>query len=158
MNPTRDQALWVSIRNRTRAISFGRCQQLLNRLLNLDERHSPDEPAQERRLNERGALLHLEGAYQALKASAETLLLLECGRGSEDIDLETELAVGPASLNDSPGVNGPCLVELIWSYWHEEGMLVATMNAVTERFQNLRNPGKRDPLAEMETRTCPINS
>ena len=27
-------------------------------------------------------------------------------------------------------LSNPCLLELIWSYWHEEGMLVQTMNAI----------------------------
>ena len=44
----------------------------------------------------------------------------------------------------------PCLVELIWSYWHEEAMLVQTMNAVTRRFQNLRSTTTPDPLANLE--------
>ncbi|MBA5638507.1 hypothetical protein H3H37_15715 [Duganella sp. LX20W] len=44
----------------------------------------------------------------------------------------------------------PCLLELIWSYWHEEGMLVQTMNAITQRFQNVRGPGVNDPLANTE--------
>lgn len=45
----------------------------------------------------------------------------------------------------------PCLLELIWSYWHEEGMLVQTMNAITQRFQNLRAPGSGlDPLSNTE--------
>lgn len=43
----------------------------------------------------------------------------------------------------------PCLLELIWSYWHEEGMLVQSMNAITRRFQNMR-ASDRDPLANME--------
>lgn len=43
----------------------------------------------------------------------------------------------------------PCLLELIWSYWHEEGMLVQTMNAITRRFQNVR-AHERDPLANLE--------
>ncbi|HEX6699305.1 MAG TPA: hypothetical protein VF101_01090 [Gaiellaceae bacterium] len=42
----------------------------------------------------------------------------------------------------------PCFLELIWSYWHEEGMLVQTMNAISMRFQN-RASGPRDPLAAM---------
>lgn len=45
---------------------------------------------------------------------------------------------------------GPCLLELIWSYWHEEGMLAQTMNAITLRFQNVRVGRGRDPLAELE--------
>jgi len=44
----------------------------------------------------------------------------------------------------------PCFLELIWSYWHEEGMLVQTMNAITWRFQNRRGPTDRDPLALLE--------
>ena len=44
----------------------------------------------------------------------------------------------------------PCLLELIWSYWNEEGMLVQTMNAITRRFQNMRGPLANDPLANLE--------
>jgi hypothetical protein len=44
----------------------------------------------------------------------------------------------------------PCMLELIWSYWHEEGMLVQTMNAITRRFQNVRSAGTIDPLANLE--------
>jgi hypothetical protein len=43
----------------------------------------------------------------------------------------------------------PCLLELIWSYWHEEGMLVQSLNAVCLRFQNRRGPNQRDPLANL---------
>lgn len=44
----------------------------------------------------------------------------------------------------------PSMLELIWSYWHEEGMLVQTMNAICMRFQNRRGPAPRDPLANLE--------
>lgn len=43
----------------------------------------------------------------------------------------------------------PSLLELIWSYWHEEGMLAQTINAIALRFQNKRLRG-RDPLANLE--------
>jgi hypothetical protein len=43
----------------------------------------------------------------------------------------------------------PSLMELIWSYWLEEGMLVQTINAIALRFQN-RRASPRDPLGEME--------
>src|SRR6266851_2270776 len=46
-------------------------------------------------------------------------------------------------------INEPCLIELIWSYWHEEGMLMQTINAINQRFQNIRRPGDRDPLVNM---------
>ncbi len=47
-------------------------------------------------------------------------------------------------------LTSPCLIELIWSYWHEQGMLVQTMNAISRRFQNVRGPADQDPLAGME--------
>jgi len=48
-------------------------------------------------------------------------------------------------------VDCPCLLELIWSYWHEEGALVQTMNAISLRFQNKRGVSRgRDPLAALE--------
>jgi hypothetical protein len=44
----------------------------------------------------------------------------------------------------------PCMLELIWNYWLEEGMLVQTTNAMSWRFQNRRGPQDRDPLAMVE--------
>ncbi|MGH3870627.1 MAG: hypothetical protein ACRDSR_03765 [Pseudonocardiaceae bacterium] len=44
-------------------------------------------------------------------------------------------------------LTGPLTMELIWSYWHEEGMLVQTLNAILARFQNRRSVEGRDPLA-----------
>lgn len=44
----------------------------------------------------------------------------------------------------------PLMLELIWSYWHEEGMLVQAMNAISLRFQNKRLPGDNNPLANLE--------
>ncbi|TVT38550.1 8-amino-7-oxononanoate synthase [Hymenobacter setariae] len=47
-------------------------------------------------------------------------------------------------------LQAPPLLELIWSYWHEEGGLVQTMNALSLRFQNVRRPGPGpDPLANL---------
>lgn len=47
-------------------------------------------------------------------------------------------------------VECPCFLELIWSYWHEEGMLVQSLNALSMRFQNRRISDGRDPLAQLE--------
>lgn len=60
----------------------------------------------------------------------------------------------PEEVSECTGIlqdklTNPCLLELIWSYWHEEGMLVQTMNAITRRFQNVRS-SERDPLANLE--------
>ena len=53
----------------------------------------------------------------------------------------------------------PLFLELIWSYWQEEGMLVQGMNAISRRFQNISLPGKKDPLKEMEiSHLRPLNN
>lgn len=53
----------------------------------------------------------------------------------------------------------PLFLELIWSYWHEESMMVQAMNAISLRFQNMRSNSKRDPLAEMEiSHLLPLNN
>ncbi|MFE9597829.1 hypothetical protein [Streptomyces hokutonensis] len=44
----------------------------------------------------------------------------------------------------------PCFLELIWSYWHEEGMLVQSAEAIAARFQNVHGPGDYDPLAHVD--------
>ena len=64
------------------------------------------------------------------------------------------LDVDPDRVSECTGIlqdklTNPCLLELIWSYWHEEGMLVQTMNSIARRFQNVRT-GERDPLANLE--------
>jgi len=46
-------------------------------------------------------------------------------------------------------LTSPTLIELIWSYWLEEGMLIQTMNAIARRFQNRRG-SPNDPLSELE--------
>lgn len=43
----------------------------------------------------------------------------------------------------------PSLIELIWNYWHEEGMLVQTLNSISMRFQN-QSRGQFDPLTNLE--------
>src|SRR5829696_3289351 len=49
-------------------------------------------------------------------------------------------------------LTAPLAIELIWSYWHEEGMLAQTLNAVLARFQNRRltADGRPDPLARFD--------
>ncbi|QCB46892.1 8-amino-7-oxononanoate synthase [Hydrogenophaga sp. PAMC20947] len=56
-------------------------------------------------------------------------------------------------------LSNPCLLELIWSYWHEEGMQVQTMNAITRRFQNVRGTRQPDPLVNVEVNPLrPLNN
>lgn len=73
------------------------------------------------------------------------------GRDGDDLQLEGVI---------EEKLEHPCFVELIWSYWQEEGMLVQTINAIANRFQNLRGPrGDRDPLTNLEITTLrPLNN
>lgn len=47
-------------------------------------------------------------------------------------------------------LTGPLAIELFWSYWHEEGMLAQTLNAILGRFQNRRSGDGPDPLARFD--------
>jgi hypothetical protein len=77
-------------------------------------------------------------------------------RKLSDIDIKLEgFDVTPTQASECFGILqeklvNPCLIELIWSYWHEEGMLVQTANAIARRFQNVRGGTTQDPLANLE--------
>lgn len=47
-------------------------------------------------------------------------------------------------------LNNPCFLELIWSYWHEESMMVQGLNSISRRFQNIKGPKAVDPLSNLE--------
>lgn len=78
-----------------------------------------------------------------------------------DIQLKSDIFIDPPVMSTEEDqrcygilkhkLQQPCLLELIWSYWHEEGMLVQTMAAITQRFQNRRSASGSDPLANLET-------
>ncbi len=51
-------------------------------------------------------------------------------------------------------LQNPFLIELLWSYWMEQGMLVQTLNLISLRFQNMR--GRRDVDAISRFNTDPL--
>ena len=213
--PTRDQSLWVAIRNRTSALDFTRYQNFIDISLC---RNELDISADPNLLGGRpaGTLLGLPNfptgrqlsilgphAYTILKLATEVFLTLECGiitRNGNVIDIDKErIRLEDPSVNieqlvsriknylvsfdGNPAVlpyldrivgnlvsldrndirevlpycfgilqhrlTAPSLLELIWSYWHEEGMLIQTMHAIGLRFQNRRS-SRQDPLVELE--------
>jgi hypothetical protein len=76
-------------------------------------------------------------------------------RGGDLSNLEADLCDG--FIREK--LRNPCLLELIWSYWHEEGMQVQTMNAIARRYQNIRGFGRPDPLANVEVNPLrPLNN
>jgi hypothetical protein len=73
-------------------------------------------------------------AYEVLRTAAERFLMRGTGLTGVDIEAST-----------------PVSVELIWSYWHEEGMLSQAFAAIAERFQNRRPLGRdEDPLTRLD--------
>ncbi|MEW5249784.1 hypothetical protein [Microbulbifer discodermiae] len=85
--------------------------------------------------------------YLSSSASPQTLPYL--GQILKNLDL---LGLESTNYPCSQSVRGqPCMFELIWSYWQEQGGLVQTINAITLRFQNRRvHPGSViDPLANL---------
>lgn len=68
----------------------------------------------------------------------------------EDLPPKPELVLGGAYNYGILGeaATSPPMIELIWSYWHEQGMLIQSMAAIATRFQN-RRIGSADPLANL---------
>jgi hypothetical protein len=95
-------------------------------------------------------LLALKGEIQ----SPQVLPYLDIiRRRLADLPVKKGMALGVA-----PGSYGilrsrlasPILVELIWNYWIEQGLMVQTINLVALRFQNVRRGPGVDPLANLE--------
>lgn len=75
---------------------------------------------------------------------------LELIAGTLAVTSQVQETESPFCYGILPSRLEPSFLELIWSYWHEEGMLVQTINAVSLRFQNKRTGPGRDPLAHLE--------
>ncbi len=99
-------------------------------------------------------LADLQNQWQTyLKADHGALLLpidqLIRAKLHEPIDPEHDHGVSVCQGLLQEKLRRPCFFELIWSYWHEEGMLVQTMKAIALRFQNKRT-SEHDPLANLD--------
>lgn len=62
---------------------------------------------------------------------------------------KTDLPFGSYGILSS-SLTSPVLIELIWSYWLEAGMLVQAINAIAMRFQNRKQPDGRPILTNLE--------
>ncbi|MCE7987627.1 MAG: carboxypeptidase regulatory-like domain-containing protein [Caldilinea sp. CFX5] len=80
---TDDKALWVAIRNRTKAIAFNSYKRFIDRVLCQGEinqgSNSENGALLARQYYESGAALHGVTAYELLKTATQAFLLLQCG-------------------------------------------------------------------------------
>ena len=122
---TPDVALWAVIKDRAEAVQFRFFKDFMDSLLLPGLRELEKERA-------------ARGDYGAIERL-------------EDRPLKPDWAVDGATdygiLRDR--VTTPPMVELLWCYWHEEGMLVQTFAAIARRFQNRRVVSGNDPLANL---------
>ena len=63
---------------------------------------------------------------------------------------EVTVSTGDCLARENQRLKNPFLVELIWSYWMEQAMLVQTINAVSLRFQNLYHLPYIKPLERLD--------
>lgn len=104
-------------------------------------------------LRNMGDTRHRSSLYEKVERTFSSLVGATSHRALDEV--RDELCAG-VTVNK---INAPLFLELIWSYWQEEGMLVQTMNAISRRFQNVRAPGSTDPLAALEMNPLrPLNN
>ena len=92
-----------------------------------------------------GEYVYPDGVIPYLRAVQKSLPDVDLVNGNYRDSKKAELC--DAILRSK--LEHPCMLELIWSYWHEEGMLVQTMNSISRRFQNRQGPAEVDPLANL---------
>ena len=204
--PTSDQALWVSIRQRTDALQFPQYKAFIDKVFCARGSNDASNAVKELREKQNALKLGLVTtgnveAYNLLRVATDAFLLLYgCGEATIDpAAFENDIAAEAGRLvrsetyegiqseltdylttflgsdrlpyikqvvttnfsdglqtgtpSDSPFCHGitnpdPCMIELIWSYWHESGMLVQSLSAISLRFQN-KSLRKNDPLANL---------
>ena len=184
---TSDEDLWDTIRQRTTDLNFKRYEEFIDRIFSDNAPNSDEREALAKRGVEPGKLarcFHGTEAYKLLQASTEVFVSLQCGVPPMQLAGASSSRVLPYLQRildalklepaDSPLSEGifrpvaqdedfdpcyPCLLELIWSYWHEEGMLVQSLNAICMRFQNKRVRDGLDPLANLRLNPLrPLNT
>lgn len=77
--------------------------------------------------------------------------------GLDDIieEIENDVAHNPSFDKEASPIfqriSSIVPIELIWSYWMEQGMLVQTTNAISLRFQNIKGVHEVEPLGRFDT-------
>ncbi|MBK9386376.1 MAG: hypothetical protein IPN34_16310 [Planctomycetes bacterium] len=174
----REAALWVQILATTKAISFEEYEDWMGKnLCDADREHGTSssigthalsgtkayeklKDLTQEFLKERCLITLNDPSFRALvEEASKRLRSVRRSLGTASLPSVEAVADGIAKVDSSIGTyvscwdkefRQLCLVELIWSYWHEEGGLVQTLKAISRRFQNRRAPGSKDVLASLE--------
>ncbi|MBL0358494.1 MAG: hypothetical protein IPP72_17260 [Chitinophagaceae bacterium] len=70
-------------------------------------------------------------------------------RIEDDITFQQAL-LGDCVKREDDRLQRPVLIELIWNYWMEQGMLVQTLNVINLRFQNIKGNNYSDRLQRFD--------
>jgi hypothetical protein len=164
--PTPDQAFWEVINNNN--LNFKEYRKFIDEVLTSDTGQI-NNTGEEKEVARKRLPFNRTEAYSLLKYATEKYV--ECYYYLKDYKENVELKdylVGQDKITpyydliktkieeyfqkdnfDQSGFlksnDDTTLIELIWSYWHEEGMVSQTMTALARRFQNIKN-GPNDPL------------
>jgi hypothetical protein len=79
-------------------------------------------------------------------------LIIEKIRDDKDLEKILDVSIKDDCLaTERDRISSPIFIELIWSYWMEQGMLVQTMNVINLRFQNIKGNNYVDRLQRFDT-------
>ncbi len=122
-------------------------------------KETPFLTAEDNLLFRQGALFSTSKSYSILKYATEKFVYTFLGLDPGDInnspsDVLPYLQLIEAKLTDY-GLKReihfrPVFAELIWNYWHEEGMVAHTIHAIARRFQNKTSRRGNEPLANLD--------
>jgi len=141
-------------------IHFHKYKTLMDDILNSGPAPAPTSllTADENNLFRNGALFSTSRSYHILKYATEkfvyTFLGLDSGNNAPS-EVLPYIRLIESKIADAASQSEikfrPLFAELIWNYWHEEGMLTHTVNAIARRFQNKTSRrGGADPLANLD--------
>jgi hypothetical protein len=160
--PTPDHALWALVRKTAEALDFERYLQFIDSAFVHADATEKDalgpttqayQDAFKAITTSRQLPFTDTDAYRVLKAATEAFVMASTDPGAKSTPQTPDANVRAEMIRDvreAPGRNALRLVELIWSYWHEEGLVVQTMNAIATRFQNVPGSLENDPLRTLE--------
>lgn len=154
----KDKGLWELIKGKT--INFKAYQEFITSVMcpEKPEKGKPGTTISNGKSREEKMILsnqipfHSSQAYSILKYATEQFVktISDSGNPANELMLSNspyleliKSKLEAATMHACPtgvwkGLELPVMSELIWSYWHEEGYLVQTMNAISRRFQNIQ--------------------